>query len=121
STAIKREIAARRQGLDGEVGGLSGERLHRQVVGDQHTLEADPLTNDALDDERRESRGQGRVECRVDDVSSHHPRQIRVARERQEVGVEMVRLHRREGQMAEDRGAAVAWGGTADWWPSGGG
>ena len=64
--------------------------------------------DDPLDDERGQGRGQRRIERRVDDVRRHHPGQIGVARERQQVGVEMVRLDGRQRQMAVDAGAAMA-------------
>ena len=56
----------------------------------------------ALDHRRGQRRRQGRVPGRIDDVRRHGPRQVGVQGERQQIGVQIVRLDPRQRQMAVD-------------------
>ncbi len=108
AAAVECDVAARRQRLARQIGRRAGQRLHRQIVGHQNSLKADPAADDRLDHRRRQCRRQGGVPGGIDDVRRHGPGQVGVQGERQQIGIQVVRLDPRQRQMAVDARAAMA-------------
>ena len=53
--------------------GITGQRAHRQIVGHQNSLEADPATDNPLNNGRRQRRRQAWIPGRIQNVRRHAP------------------------------------------------
>src|SRR5581483_3999603 len=87
--ADEQHVAPRDEGLDGPLsrGRACGDRVHLEVVAEEHAAEAEPSAEEVVEDRAGERRRAARVERGIDDVRRHEGGEARRdrARERCEV------------------------------------
>ena len=106
--AIQRDVTPSRQCSLGAQRRRAGQSMHRKVIGHQHSVKANPVADDPLDDTRRQRGRMVRVQMRIDDMGRHQPGQRHIGAKRRDVVRQIIGAHHRQGQMRIRQGAAMA-------------
>src|SRR5215472_2347389 len=86
SVTVEGEVATGRKSPPCPLVQSAVERVHRQIVRDEHTIKADFSADDLSDHCTRQCRRRCRVDCRIDDVRSHRPGHRRQCPEGRKIG-----------------------------------